>query len=84
MSKLKLLYERSKLNSSIEFTSNSMEMRIEDDKVCLNDRKQLEKWYDFRKSEIGFQNGIQRDVMCSFRKNTHWSWQEDPKAQYQN
>ena len=60
-----------------------MEMRIEDDKVCLNDRKQLEKWYDFRKSEIGFQNGIQRDVMCSFRKRAETN-PEDPKAQYQN
>ena len=38
---------------------------------------------DFGKSEIGFQNGIQRDVMCSFRKST-FSNQEDPKAQYQN
>ena len=83
MCKLKFLYERSKLNSSIEFTSNSMEMRIEDDEMCLNNRKQLEKWYSFGKSEIGFQNGIQRDVMCSFRKST-FSSQEDPKAQYQN
>ena len=83
MCKLKFLYESSKSNSTIEFTSNSMEMRIEDDEVCLNDRRQLEKWYDFGKSEIGFQNGIQRDVMCSFRKST-FSNQEDPKAQYQN
>ena len=83
MCQLKFLYERSKLNSSIEFTSNSMEMRMEDDEMCLNDRKQLEKWYSFGKSEIGFQNGIQRDVMCSYRKNTI-SNREDPKAQYQN
>ena len=59
-----------------------MEMRIENDKVCLNDLV-LENWSNFAKSENGFQNGIQRDVMCSFRKRAETN-PEDPKAQYQN
>ena len=57
-----------------------MEMRIENDKVCLNDLV-LENWSDLGKSKIGFQNGIQRDVMCSFRKRVETN-PEDPKAQY--
>ena len=58
----------------IEFTSDSMEMRIEEDKVCLNDLV-LENFYKSGKSQI------QRDVMCSFRKRAEAN-PEDPEAQY--
>ena len=74
MCKLKFLYERSKLNSMIEFTSDSMEMRIEDDEVCLNNLV-LGNFYKSGKSQI------QRDVMCSFRKRAKAN-PEDPEAQY--
>ena len=51
-----------------------MEMRIEEDKVCLNDLV-LENFYKSGKSQI------QRDVMCSFRKRVKAN-PEDPEAQY--
>ena len=51
-----------------------MEMKIEDDEVCLKDLV-LENFYKSGKSQI------QRNVMCSFRKRAEAN-QEDPKAQY--
>ena len=56
-----------------------MEMRIPTDKYCFNNFI-IQNWKTFGDS---VNKGIQKDVMCSFRKRTDVKQKtEDPKAQY--
>ena len=56
-----------------------MEMRIPTDKDCFNNFI-IQNWKSFGDS---VNNGIQKDVMCSFRKRTDVKQKtEDPKAQF--